>query len=166
MINEIKAIKAGCLNIWGNLELRDKRALCVLAPGMLLYLAYISYAALAHRVLENKQVLSEKKVTLAWMKQAKKNFSPAQHSTEALNASEGLSVFSKALNKAAFDEASYKLEQIGDNAFQLSFDSVNYRDFLRWLWSMEKRYKIEVKQLNVEKTETQGAVKLIISIIL
>jgi general secretion pathway protein M len=159
-------MKAWWSQFFGNLNTRERHALCVGALGTVLYLAYMSYAALAAAVFENQKTLSEKKSTLIWMRQVKKQFVPSEKSKQALDASKALSIFSKTLKQASFDAASYQLQQMADGALQLSFESVAYQPFLHWLWSMEQRYSMDIKLFEVEKTKTPGLVKLSVTLVL
>jgi general secretion pathway protein M len=159
-------IKAWCTQFWGNLNIREQRVLYVGAVGVVLYLAYMMYATLTHAVFESTQILSEKKATLVWMQKTQKQFQPSQKKTVLLDNSKALTIFSEALNKTSFHDLPYQLEQMSDGALQLLFDSVPYHAFLGWLWSMEQRYKIDIKLLNAEKTDTPGLVKVTLVVVL
>ncbi|MCH9755726.1 MAG: type II secretion system protein M [Gammaproteobacteria bacterium] len=159
-------MKAWFSHFWDGLNERERRAACVGVVGVLLYLAYAIYSPLKQAVLDNTTELTEKKATLAWMKVAKARFKPQKKGPEALDGSKGLTVFSEALSKASFHEYPYQLQQMPDGALQLSFDSVPYNDFLKWLWSMGQRYTIVIKTLNAEQTDTQGLVRLTIIVVL
>ena len=100
------------------------------------------------------------------MQVAKTRFTPHKKGPEALDGSKGLTVFSEALEKAPFHESPYQLQQVAEGTLQLSFDSVPYNAFLRWLWSMSTRYTMVVKTFNAEQTDTPGMVKLTIIVVL
>lgn len=131
-----------------------------------LYLAYAAYASLAGAVVANIQILSEKKETLAWMEQAEKQLPSKKTDATALDKSKGLTVLSEQLKSTSFHTFAYQLQQLNDDELQLSFEKVPYRGFLTWLASMIKKYKISIKEFHVDRTDTQGLVKLTVIIAL
>ena len=159
-------MKAWWTQFWDGLNERERRAACVGDIGVLLYLAYVIYAALHQSVLDRTAELKEKKETLAWMRVAQTRFTPQKKGPTVLDGSKGLTVFSEALKKTAFHESPYQLQQVADGTLQLSFDSVPYHAFLHWLWQMSTRYTMVVKTFNAEQTDTPGMVRLTIIIVL
>jgi general secretion pathway protein M len=159
-------IKAWFMQFWNHLNIREQRTLYVGVAAVILYVAYLIYAALTNAVFENTQLLSEKKETLLWMQKTKQQFKPSQKKIILLDSSKALTIFSEALNQTSFHDLPYELEQMPDGDLQLSFDSVSYHDFLKWLWSMEQRHHINIKLFNAEKTDTPGLVKVMIMIAL
>ncbi|MDF1677622.1 MAG: type II secretion system protein GspM [Legionellaceae bacterium] len=153
-------MKTHILQYWDGLNERERRAATVGIVGVILYILYSIYSPLKQSVLEHTRLLHEKKTTLAWMQHAKKQFVPAAKGPKTLEGSKGLTVFSDALSKTSFHESPYQLQQMPDGALQLTFESVPYSAFLRWLWDMGQRYAIAIKTLDAEKTDTQGLVRL------
>ena len=155
----MNAIRARSLQLWQQLNHRERY--CLLWGGVCLglYLAYVAYASLAHAVMANTQRLFEKKETLAWIKQAEVQFSSKHTGSEILDKSKGLTVLSQQLKAASFHTFAYQLQQLNDDELQLSFDKVPYQACLTWLESMCKKYNITIKEFYMDRTDTQGLVK-------
>lgn len=155
----IVAIQARLLQAWQQLNHRERSLLLWGGACLGLYLAYAAYAFLDNAVMANTQRLSEKKETLAWIKQAETQVSSKRAGAMVLDKSKALAVLSQQLKMASFHGFSYQLQQQNDAEFQLSFDQVPYQACLAWLASMSKKYNITIKEFNMDRTETPGLVK-------
>ena len=149
---------------WDNLSERERWTLGVGALLCFLYLFYLLlYSPLATAVHNKSQQLTEKQETLVWMQQVRQ-----QHKTkkapQTLTSSKLLTVLAEQLNTTSFKQFPYQLQQIGGSDIQLLFDKVPYNAFMTWLWSVNDKYTISIKQLNVERTDSPGVVKLMIVI--
>lgn len=162
----MNAIKGRLLQFWYQLNQRERYLLFWGGGCLGLYLAYAMYASLTEAVAANTQRLSEQKETLAWIKQAETQFSSKQTGSAVLEKSKGLTVFSEQLKAASFHAFAYQLQQLNDDDLQLSFEKVPYNGFLTWLSSMSKKYHITIKEFHVDRTDTQGLVKLTVIIAL
>jgi len=152
-------MKARLFQLWNQLNDRERYLLLWGGACLALYVAYATYAALAQAVTENTQSVTEKKETLAWIKQAQTHVS-SQQTGLALDKAKGLTVFSQQLKATSFHAVSYQLQQLNEDELQLSFEKVPYKAFLTWLSSMSIKYKITIKELQVDRTDTQGMVKI------
>ena len=101
----------------------------------------------------------EKRLTLAWMQQAKPRIRQA-HPPKILNSTKLLAELSKALKASSLKHFNYHLEQTGSGDIELSFDAVPYTVIMPWLQEQSHHYQLEVKRLSVDKTATSGLVKL------
>ncbi len=128
------------------------------------YLFYaLLYAPLITAVHDQSQQLIEKKETLAWMERVRQ-----QHITsktpQVLTSSKLLTVLATQLKSSSFHHFSYQIQQTGPGDIQLSFEQVPYNAFVSWVWAISEQYTFTVKQLNAERTDTPGVVKLLIVI--
>ena len=162
----MNAMKARLLQFWYQLNHRERSLLLWGGACLGLYLAYATYTSLTEAVVANTQSLSEKKETLAWMKQAETQFSSKQTGSTVLDKTKGLSVLSERLKAASFHAFVYQLQQLNEDELQLSFEKVPYTGFLTWLSSISKKYNITIKEFHVDRTNTRGLVKLTVIIAL
>jgi len=156
----MKMIKIGLLQFWHQLNNRERYLLIFGVGCLALYLAYTMYTSLAEAVVVNTQSLAEKKETLAWIKQAEKQFSFKQKNLATRGKVKGLAVLSEKLKTASFHAFAYQLQQLSEDELQLSFEKVPYNGFLTWFSSMSQTYNITIKELQVDRTDVQGLVKL------
>lgn len=145
---------------WNNLNERER---WILGSGTLfciIYLFYLLlYAPLTRAVHEKSHQLIEKQSTYAWMQQVREQYK-TQKTQASLTSSQLLTVLAEQLNHSSFKQYPYHLQQTAVNDIQLAFDNVPYNAFMSWLWMINEKYLISIKQFNVEHTEVQGVVKL------
>ena len=145
---------------WGNLNERERVTLIVgivFCVGYFFYL--LIYSPLSSAVQNQSKVLLEKQETYAWMKQVSSQHQLKQ-APKALSSSKLLSVLAFQLKSTSFKQFPYQLQQTGASDIQLSFDRVPYTAFVAWLWSINEKYTLAIKQLNIEKTSTAGVIQL------
>jgi|TARA_R110002126_G_scaffold239409_1_gene382645 general secretion pathway protein M len=155
----MKAMKAYVLQLWQSLNHRERSLLLWGAVFLGLYFAYVAYASLTDAVMASTQRLSEKKETLAWIKQAEAQLSSKHTGSENLDKSKGLTVLSRELKTASLHAFAYQLQQLNQDELQLSFDKVPYKAGLTWLASISKKYNITIKEFYMDRTDTRGLVK-------
>ena len=149
---------------WSNLNERERWTVGIGAVLCFVYLFYLFlYAPLTSALHNKSQQLAEKQETLAWMQQVH-----VQHKTtkapQTLTSSKLLTVLADQLNTTSFKQFPYQLQQTGASDIQLIFDKVPYNAFMTWMWSINEKYTISIKQLNIEQTGTPGIVKLMVVI--
>ena len=83
---------------------------------------------------------------------------------QSLTSSQLLTVIAEQLSRTTFKQYRYQLQQTGVSDIQLSFDKVPYNAFMAWVWSINQKYTVIIKQLNVDRTDVSGVVKLTIMI--
>ena len=126
---------------------------------LILTLGYaLIYSPLNHAITSNQQALHDKQETLAFMKQVK--FNPNPHQPQTLSQTQLLTLITEALTKPPFTTYPYTLAQTGSGDIELQFKRVPFNRFLTWAWTLNQQYRFEVKQLNAEKGELPGIVKL------
>jgi len=147
---------------WTNLNERERWTLGAGGVFCFFYLLYVLIYAPITGAWHNKvSQLAEKKRVLVWMQQARLQ----QHAAiklQTLSAGKLLAVLAAQLSKTSFKQFPSQLQQTGVGDIQLSFDQVPYHAFVLWLWSMNNKYAISIKQFNVERTETSGLVKVML----
>ena len=149
---------------WSNLNERERWTLGVGVVCSVFYLFYLLiYSPLASAVHTKSQQLLEKQETLVWMQQVRQQ-SKNTKAPQTLTSSNLLTVLADQLNKSSFKQYPYQLQQTGVSDIQLIFDQVPYNAFIAWVWSVNEKYTISIKQLNVEHTELPGIVKLMMII--
>ena len=157
-------MKARVIAYWDELSERDRKVLVVGGVVCFFYLFYaLLYAPLAHAVDDSRAQIIEKQATLAWMKQVR----PQAHhgkAAEVLDAAQLLTVLSNQLATTSFRHFKYQLQQAGPKEIQLTFDNVPYNASITWLSTVSQRYAFSIKQLNVERTDKSGVVKLMLVI--
>lgn len=141
---------------WLNLSERDRLVLSVGGIVVLVYLFYVLiYGPLTDAVETRSQIWVEKQETLAWMKRQGGAKPVSKQADRNL-----LSLFSTELKRASFSQFPYQLQQSGADTVQLSFDSVPYVDFLAWLRTLNRHYKMSITDLTVARTKLSGVVKV------
>ena len=149
---------------WSNLNERERWILSLGALFCVLYLFYLLiYSPLTSAVHDKSQQLAEKQETLVWMQHVRQQYK-IKKAPETLTSSKLLTVLAEQLNATSFKQFPYQLQQTGASDIQLIFEKVPYNAFMSWLWSINEKYTISIKQLNAERTDTPGVVKLMIVI--
>ena len=149
---------------WSNLNERERWIVGLGVVFCAIYMFYLLfYAPLASAVRYKSQQLAEKQETLVWMQQVHQQHT-AKKAPQSLTSSKLLTVLAEQLNTTSFKRFPYQLQQTGASDIQLIFDKVPYNAFMAWVWSVNEKYTISIKQLNVERTASPGIVKLMIII--
>ena len=157
-------MKASAKIYWSNLNERERWTLGLGVVFCVFYMFYLLiYAPLANAVHNKSQLLIEKQETLAWMQQVRLEHK-ANKAPQTLTSSKLLTVLADQLNTTSFKQFPYHLQQTGVSDIQLIFDEVPYNAFIAWVWSVNEKYTISIKQLNIEHTDVPGVVKLTIII--
>ena len=147
---------------WANLSDRDRLTLSIGIIFCVLYLFYLLiYAPIVRAVHQKSHQLIEKQETLLWMENIKKEYT-AKKKPEALSSGQLLSVLAEQLANTSFKQFPYQLQQIAAHDIQLSFDKVPFNAFMLWLWSINEKYAISIKQANIDHTDTAGVVKIVV----
>lgn len=141
---------------------RDRWALIGGAFCLGLYLFYLFlYHPLSNSVSEKSILLAEKTQTLDWMRQIQREGHSAK-SKKVVDNGQLLTILATALKNNRTLNFPYQLQQTSSGDIQLSFERVPFKLFITWLAKIDEQYKILVKQLEVEKTDTPGVTHLAI----
>ena len=151
---------------WGTLNERDRRMLVIGTIVCVVYLFYLLIYAPVTRAVQNKsKQLIEKQETLVWMQHVRTSEQlKTKKVAQSLTSSQLLTVIAEQLSRTTFKQYRYQLQQTGVSDIQLSFDKVPYNAFMAWVWSINQKYTVIIKQLNVDRTDVSGVVKLTIMI--
>lgn len=152
------------MNYWNNLSDRERWIAVIGTAISLVYLFYLLiYSPLEATLSDKSKQLFEKQETLGWMQQA--HLQPKdQKQAQSISNTKLLALIGNQLSDKPFKPFPYQLQQTGPGDIQLTFDRVPYRQFLSWLWSLNRDYRITLKQFTAERTETPGVVRLMIVI--
>lgn len=148
------------IKIGSSINDRERLALLIGALCILIYLFYaLVYRPLHTAVLDNRNQLKEKKETLAWMQTINKL--PLRHSPpQAVSSSKLLTIMANELSRPPLKAFPVRLQQTSQGDIQLTFDSVPYLAFLKWLWLFNQHYTIGLKQVLIVKSNTPGLVNV------
>jgi general secretion pathway protein M len=152
------------MNFWTNLNERERWIVAIGVFFALLYIFYLAiYSPLTSAVSNRSNQLKEKKETLAWMQQVRQK-PHGKKVQETISSSKLLTVIATQLNTRPFQKFPFQLQQTGLGDIQLTFDKAPYTIFLTWVWNLSNDYSITLKQLTIERTDTEGVVKVMVVI--
>lgn len=142
----------------------NKREQCIILGGILCVVLMLIYfkiwLPLLQTELEQTNVIIEKHKTLYWIK----NTHQEVNTQLPVNNNNLLSIMATAINTAEFKAFPYQIQQITNGDVQINFERVAYRIFITWLWNLSQKYRIEIQQLQVTKTNTPGIVSVSLSV--
>lgn len=148
------------MQYWNNLNDRERLLLSLGLSIVAIYLIYLLiYAPLSKSVHHKSLQLLEKQDTLTWMKKINGEIQK-ETPAELISNTKLLSLVDSQLREGELKNFSHQLQQTNSGEIQLSFDEAPFNAFLAWLWSLQSTYSIALKQLNLEKTNTPGMIKL------
>lgn len=149
-------------NYWASLNDRER---WVTAGGVLcvcLYLYYLLlYAPLASHLQQARQRYQEQQDTLLWMRQQapllRKNTTKIP---DSLTSGQLLTQLSSQLRQISLQNFPAQLQQTTSGDIAITFEKIPMQIFLDWLWRMNQRYAISIKQCVFDSTEVAGLVKV------
>lgn len=145
-----------------SLNERERWMVIIAMVSVIAYSYYLLlYNPLSSRVSQKSAQLIEKTETLAWMKTVRQQGYKSQTKKNVDN-SQLLTLLANQLKYNSTLKFPYQLQQTGSGDIQLTFDSVAFKLFMGWLAKINDSYAITIKQLDVDKTETPGVVKLML----
>lgn len=141
---------------------REKWMVIVAGLSLFIYSYYLLlYAPLSNKVNQKSTQLIEKIETLEWMKQVKtQKYSSKRKQT--VDNSQLLTILASQLKNNRALKFPYQLQQTGSGDIQLTFDTVPFQRFIQWLSKINEEYSINIKQFDVERTQTPGVTRLMI----
>lgn len=132
--------------------------------SLILYCYYIFlYAPINNRVQQKSAILTEQIDTLNWMKKVQGE----AHSTKTkktVDNNQLLTLLATQLKQDDELKSAYQIQQTASGEIQLSFETVPFSLFMKWLAEINKEYSIIIKQLNVEHSNTPGVTRLTVII--
>jgi general secretion pathway protein M len=145
---------------WQQLNERDKIAVVVGAVVALVYLLYALLISPLFSRLEQKALHhTERQQTLSWMKDVRGQ-QLIKAAPKSVTNTQLLSLLATKLKIDIFRPFPFQLQQIGNGDIQLSFESVPFLMFIKWLKALNQEYNFSVKQLNAQRIETTGLAKI------
>jgi len=149
---------------WQNLNDRERWMLGLGVTFCIFYLFYlVVYAPLTTAIDDKSKQLREKQETLAWMQQIRHQ-PKTTHAPQSLTNTQLLTLIANQLRNTSFKQFPYQLQQTGVGEIQLSFDQVPFNPFMVWLWSLNQKYVVSIKQFSADHTDVAGVVKLMVVI--
>lgn len=151
-------------NYLNSLNEREKWMVIITALCLFIYCYYLLlYAPLSNKVTQKSVQLVEKVETLAWMQKVKQQ-AHSSKTKQTVDNSQLLTVLAAQLKENTTLKFPYQLQQTGSGDIQLMFEAVPFKLFMGWLTTINEKYTITIKQLDIEHTDTPGVTKLMIII--
>ena len=145
---------------WQQINERDRYVLIGGILFLLIVLIDLFIVSPLFSSIEFKQrTIIEKRSTLEWMSHLPRG-TPLKSTNTTKNPTQILTLISQQLSASVFKSEHYQLQQLGNQDIQLSFDQVPYTQFVAWLWVFTEQNQLSIRQLNIERTNVVGAVKL------
>lgn len=145
---------------WNAMSTKDKRTLTiggVLAIIMLIY-AFI-YSPLQTSIHELRQQVLDKKETLLWMQSVRSELETTKHKSKPIAHNKLLSLVNNDLQQRNFKAFPSRLQMGSTNDVQVNFERVPVNMLLEWVWRLNTRYSVAIKQFDLQRSNTQGVVK-------
>lgn len=147
-------------NYWNSLNHREKAMVALAAITVMVYLFYLLvYSPLKTSLNTKTHQLIEKTDTLKWMQKARLQ-ERSSHAREAISNGQLLTLIANQLKEGPLKRFPNQLQQTSNGEIQLNFNEVPFNQCLKWLEKIHQNYAVTIKQLNAEKTQTSGLVKL------
>ena len=144
---------------WQNLNERE-RWMVILAGGTtIIYLIYLLvYSPLVTAVQNKTEQLIDKRETLQWLQQVRSQAKTEKKKT--LSNSKLLTLIDQQLKSNKSLNFPHNIQQTNTGDIQLTFDRVPFNLFMQWLGELNHHYNLRIQQLQIEKLDTAGMVKL------
>ncbi len=147
-------------NYWTQLNNRERWMVALAVIVAVVYLNYILIFSPLKNAVDNKtKQLIEKVDTLKWMKKTKLQHH-AVGNKKTLNNSQLLTLLADRLKEDELKRFPYQIQQTANGDIQLSFNEVPFNRLITWLRELNKQYAMSIRQLNAERRDTSGMVKL------
>ncbi len=148
---------------WINLGLREKQWLTLGGIFIIFFLFYeIFWSPISsHNDTLRTEIDSNQKL-LTWMQQADQHIHAIQdllqksHTTKSSAAL--LSLLQKEINQSPFVNQLGQLSQVENNAVQVTFQKVNFDQFIKWLTALWKKESINVSKISITPSGGMGVV--------
>ena len=145
-----------------NLNEREKWMVVGAALCIFIYAYYFFlYSPIASRVDDRQMQLNEKTETLLWMNKVK-NQKNTGVIKKTIDNGQLLTIVSTELKHHESIKFPFQLQQTSSGELQLNFDQVSFNLFIEWLAQLNNKYKINIKQFDINKTPTPGIVQMMI----
>jgi general secretion pathway protein M len=145
-----------------NLNERERWMVISATLCVFVYVYYFFlYSPIVSRVEERQSQLLEKTQTLQWMNKVKDQ---KNSGTVKKNIDNGqlLTLLSTQLKNHGTIKFPFQLQQTSSGEIQLNFEQISFNLFVEWLAQLNNKYKINIKQFDINKTPIPGIVQLMI----
>lgn len=150
-------------NYLSTLNEREKWMVILAGLSLFIYCYYLFlYAPLTNKLTQKRAQLIEKTETLAWMQKVKQEGHASKKTKQTVDNSQLLTLLATQLKDNPTLKVPYQLQQTSSGEIQLTFDAVPFQLFMEWLAKINDKYTMNVKQFDVQRSETPGVTKLTI----
>lgn len=147
------------MHYWNQLNSRERLVVMAGLGCLGILLSYLLvYAPIHNALIAKTQDVQEKQDILNWMRHVRPQLKNTQ-AVKSLSETERITFIANQLQRSSLNTFEHQVQQSSQGEVQLSFDSVPFNALLQWLWSLNQSTDITIKQLTVERTNTNGLVK-------
>lgn len=144
---------------WQNLNERERWMVILAVATTVVYLIYLLiYSPLVNAVQNKTEQLLDKKETLQWMQQVRGQARAEKKAS--LSSAKLLSLIEQQLKTNKSLNFPHSIQQTSTGDIQISFDQVPFNLFMQWLGELNHRYNMRINQLQAERLDTAGMIKL------
>lgn len=149
-------------NYLNSLNERERWMLIGAVIFLLFYGYYILlYAPLSNKLQQEITLFQEKINTLDWMKQIQQK-GISTKSKKSVDHNQLLGLIDSELKGNKALHFPYQLQQTASGDIQINFEQVPFNLFIAWLSRLNDEYNINVKQMEIEHSNTPGVTRLLI----
>jgi type II secretory pathway component PulM len=143
---------------WDNLAKREQIMLIATGVVLIIFLFYLLvYANINALISQKQQELSEKAKFSLWLK----NQTPKNNTqSKVIKSQELLSTFDIEIKQSPIKNIAYDLQQMQNGDLRLSCEAMPFNPFIKWLWSFNEKYQINLKNISIQSTNTTGVVNI------
>ena len=147
---------------WNNLAVREQK---ILLAGGILLLLILCYTVIWHPFTQSVKDLREtnanQQTLLVWMKNQLPEFqslSKRQQASTVKDSRSLLSIVESALQTGSIAPYAAELTQGNDQKINVHFAMVPFNDLLLWLDKLNNKFNIQVGQIAIERTDSDGLI--------
>lgn len=146
---------------WMSLSLREKRTVAAGIAAAIIFLCYLLiWSPVANKVEALRTQIQQDGKLLSWMQSANNRIKSLQQSMQpsTTSAKSILSIIQNEIKSSDFAKNLTTLRQVDAHSVQLNLQNVPFDNFITWLMQLSKNRGLQVTQMAVTPTSTQGIV--------
>ena len=154
-------MKEQLLRYWSGLELRERYMAMLGGAVVALFLVYmIAVQPMIDYRHNLSSQLERKRATVAWMHGAAEQLSKQAGRTAIQNVDTGslLTLVDTSARNAMLGNALKRVQQSGEAAVRVRFESASFDDLLLWLGNLQQQFGVNVSDITLERGEESGRV--------